>query len=394
MESKFTIALARGVEKIYPSKDLLLERMKKGPMLRLYQGFDPTAPSLHIGHMAGLRKLRQFQALGHHVIFLIGDFTAMIGDPSDKSAARVKLSRQEVKKNLHSFKDQAARILDFDDPKNPVRIAFNAAWLSKLSFEELLDLASHFTVQQLIERDMYQERIKQGRPIAFSEFFYPLMQGYDSVALDVDLEIGGTDQTFNMLAGRTLARTLKNKEKFVLTTKLLQSTDGKKMGKTEGNMIAMDEKPRDIYGKVMSLSDGFLPLLVELLTDFDIPQMIDAPLLLKKRVAFDIVRQIHGEMEAKNAQGEFERVYQERGTPTVKETIIVSQTLIPAIDLVASVPNISRSEARRLIQQAGVVYNGTVIVDGDQKLEIGGVLRIGKHRAFGTTTDAPDNRSS
>ena len=157
MESKFTIALARGVEKIYPSKDVLLERMKKGPMLRLYQGFDPTAPSLHIGHMAGLRKLRQFQVLGHHVIFLIGDFTAMIGDPSDKSAARVKLSRQEVKKNLRSFKDQAARILDFDDPKNPVRIAFNAAWLSKLSFEELLDLASHFTVQQLIERDMYHD---------------------------------------------------------------------------------------------------------------------------------------------------------------------------------------------------------------------------------------------
>ncbi|MDP3724659.1 MAG: tyrosine--tRNA ligase [bacterium] len=384
METKLTSVLERGVEKIYPSKDVLLERMKKGQALRLYQGFDPTAPTLHIGHMAGLRKLRQFQALGHHVIFLVGDFTAMIGDPSNKSATRVKLSRQEVQKNLHSFKDQAARILDFDDPKNPVEIVFNASWLSKLTFEELLDLASHFTVQQLIERDMYQERIRQGRPIAFSEFFYPLMQGYDSVALDVDLEIGGTDQTFNMLAGRTLSKACKNKEKFVLSIKLLASTDGKKMGKTEGNMIAMDERPTDIYGKVMSLSDGFLPLLIELLTDFDIEETIDDPLMWKKKAALDIVRQIHGKEAAASAQQEFERVYQERGVPSTEEMITFSKKTMVALDLVASVPGMSRSEARRLIDQGGITYNGAGVTSSDQQLEIGGILRVGKHRAFQT----------
>jgi tyrosyl-tRNA synthetase len=212
--------LTRGVEKIYPTKEALEKVLKSDKKIKLYQGFDPTGSHLHLGHMVGFRKLRQFQNLGHEVIFLIGDFTGMIGDPSGKSDSRKPLTREEVLENAKSYKEQAGKILNFEG-NNPVKLMFNSEWLSKLNYAEILQMASLVTYAQIIERDMFQKRIQEGKDLYLSEFLYPLMQGYDSIAMDVDLEVGGSDQIFNMLAGRDLMKKVKNKEKFVLATQLL-----------------------------------------------------------------------------------------------------------------------------------------------------------------------------
>src|SRR4030043_655259 len=270
--NKIKEVLEKGVEKIYPSKEALEKTLKSGKRIRLYCGFDPTSPKLHIGNAIQLRKLAQFQNLGHEVIFLIGDFTGMIGDPTDKSAARKKITRKEILKNAKNYKNLASKILRFSG-KNPAKIMYNSEWNDKLTFIELIELASNFTVQQIIIRDMFQERIKKDKPIYLHEFFYPLAQAYDSVAMDVDLEIGGNDQTFNMLCGRQLMKALKNKEKFVLTTKLLNDPSGKKMGKTEGNIINLDEKPNEMYGKIMSWPDSLIFPGFELCTDLSIEEV-------------------------------------------------------------------------------------------------------------------------
>src|SRR5258708_32925950 len=248
--------LTRGVAQILPTKEGLSELMSKRK-ITLYQGFDPTAPSLHVGHFIGIRKLAQFQKLGHKVIFLIGDFTGIIGEPTDKSAARKRQTKEEVLENLKDYKKEVEKVIDFTGP-NAAEVRFNSKWLAKLTFEDLIEISSHFTVQQMIERDMFQERIKDEKPIYLHEFFYPLMQGYDSVAMDVDLEIGGNDQMFNMLAGRTLMREFKGKEKFVLACKLLTDASGKKMGKAEGNMITLAEKPETMFGQIISWTDGMI----------------------------------------------------------------------------------------------------------------------------------------
>ena len=214
------------MEHVYPSRDVLRERLVHGPPLTVYLGIDPTADFIHMGHALMLKKLAELQRLGHHVVMLIGDFTAMIGDPTDKTATRTKLTREQVKENCQRYKDQASRILSFEGD-NPAELRFNSEWLSKMSFADVVELASHFTVQQMMERDMFEKRMQEGKPIHLHEFLYPLMQGYDSVAMDVDLEVGGNDQTFNMLAGRTLMREIKQKEKFVLTGRLLADASGK-----------------------------------------------------------------------------------------------------------------------------------------------------------------------
>src|SRR3989344_9595898 len=224
--------LTRGVDKIYPSKEALEEVLKSGKKLKLYQGFDPTGDKLHLGHLVGLRKLADWQEAGHHVIFLIGDGTGQAGDPSGKTKARDRfLSREELRKNATDYVKQAEKIIRFNGV-NPVEIKFNGDWLEKLGYREFLELMGHFTWQQLGERDLFQERIKSGEPLLLREAVYPLLQAYDSVAMDVDLEVGGSDQTFNMLAGRTLVKSILNKEKFVMTTTLLADSSGKKIGKT------------------------------------------------------------------------------------------------------------------------------------------------------------------
>ncbi|KKQ21392.1 MAG: Tyrosine-tRNA ligase [Parcubacteria group bacterium GW2011_GWC1_36_9] len=250
-EDKIDELLTRGVDKIYLSREKLEEVLRSGKKLRLYQGFDPTGDKLHIGHMVGLRKLAEWQKLGHHVIFLIGDYTAMIGDPSGKLSTRKVLTHEQTLANAKNYKEQASKILKFDGD-NPAEVLFNGDWLGKLSAIEFLRIAGNLTYSQVIERDMFQERLKQGQDISTNEFLYPVMQAYDSVAMDVDLEVGGKDQMFNMMMGRKLMRNMMKKEKFVMTTKLLEDKHGVKIGKTEGNAIALDDKPEDLFGKIMA----------------------------------------------------------------------------------------------------------------------------------------------
>jgi tyrosyl-tRNA synthetase len=260
-EAKINSLLTRGVENVIP-KELALKKLRSGEQLRVYLGIDPTGAKLHLGHSVALRKLQQFADLGHHVIFLVGSFTAMIGDPSGRDAMRAPLTRAQVEENFKDYKRQAKKVLDFSQ----VEIRYNHEWLEKLGFEEIVKLASNFTVQQMLQRDMYEKRLKEGKPIALHEFLYPVMVGYDSVVLDVDVELGGSDQEFNILAGRHLQQALGKRDKFVLTTKLIEGLDGRKMSKTYNNCIYLDDAPSDMYGKVMSAKDELLPTYFETAT--------------------------------------------------------------------------------------------------------------------------------
>jgi len=257
--------LTRGVEQIFPKREVLETALASGKRLRLYCGFDPSATSLHIGNAILINKLRQFQELGHEIIFLVGDFTGMIGDPTDKSATRKQLTREEVLANAKSYQEQAGHYLDFSGD-NPAQVKYNSEWQDKLTFKDLISIATNFTVGQMLARDMFQKRIAEEKPIFMHEFLYPLAQGYDSVAMEVDLEIGGNDQMFNMLCGRDLSKNILNKEKCVMTMKLLADADGNKMGKTAGNAVFLDASANDIYGAVMSWSDGVILPAWELAT--------------------------------------------------------------------------------------------------------------------------------
>ncbi|MEK7112857.1 MAG: tyrosine--tRNA ligase [Patescibacteria group bacterium] len=371
-------ALTRGVSEILPSKKGLESLMAKGK-ITLYQGFDPSSPSLHLGNMIGLRKLAQFQSLGHKVIFLIGDFTGLIGDPTDKAAARKKLTRKEILENLKEYKNQAGKILKFEGA-NAAEVKFNSTWLSKLTIEEFLDITSHFTISQLQERDMFRERLKAGKNVLVHEFLYPVLQGYDSVAMNVDLEIGGNDQLFNMFVGRTLVKALKGKEKYVLTLKLLVDPTGKKMGKTEGNVINLSDEPTDMYGKIMALPDSVTEAAIDLLTDLtDIPKN---PFDAKKKLSYDVVRQVHGEKEAQEAKVFFEKTFQKGETPKNLRTVSLKEHSLPLLDLVFATKEVpSRSEAKRLILQGGIDVEEKTINLPTQEISIpkeGIVIKIGK----------------
>lgn len=387
---KIEAVLTRGVEKIYPSKKALEKVLRSGKKIRLYQGFDPSMPNLHLGNMVGILKLKQFQDLGHEVIFLVGDFTGMIGDPTDKSATRPQLTRKQVLKNCRNWKQQAGRILKFTG-KNPAKILYNSQWLSKLSFAELLKLSHHLTYQQIIKREMFRKRQKQGKDIYLHEFLYPLMQGYDSVAMDVDLEIGGSDQMFNMLVGRDLMRKLKGKEKFVLTTKLLVDSKGEKVGKTAGNALFLNASPTDMYGGIMSFPDEVIPLAFELLTLVDMPTKTK-PMEQKKRLAFEIVKLYYGEEKAKAAQAEFERVFQKRELPSkiAAAPQVVKAAKYPIFKLCfLSGATAGTAEAKRLITQGGVRFEGKKIQDPQQKVKVRGgeILEIGKRKKLKIKTE-------
>lgn len=365
--------LTRGVEQILPTKQGLADLMAKRK-ITLYQGFDPTSPSLHIGHLIGIRKLAQFQKLGHQAIFLIGDFTGMIGDPTDKTSARQKLTHEQMLANLKSYKDQVKNIIDFEG-KNPVKIVFNYDWLSKLNFADVVELAAHFTVQQMIERDFYQERLKQNKPIYLHEFMYPLMQGYDSAHMGVDLEIGGRDQMFNLLAGRTLEKAYKNKDKFCLTTKLLTDPTGAKMGKTTGNTVNLTDSPEDVFGKIMALPDSLLSLGFELLTDLDLPKT--EPMMAKKTLAFEVVKQIHNENSAQAAQANFEQTFQKK-TPEFNQTIKLKNNFLETLLPITG----SNSETKRLITQKAIDLNNESVIDFNQKIKAGDKLKVGKKKFY------------
>ena len=346
--------LTRGVAKIYPSKEKLEQVLRSGKKLRLYQGFDPTGTKLHLGHMVGLRKHRQWQDLGHEVIFLIGDGTGQAGDPTGKKKTREKFFTQtELRTNSKDYLSQASKIVRFDGP-NPIKILYNSDWLNKLTTIDILNIAQNFSLQQLIERDMFQDRLKMGETINMREFLYPFLQGYDSVALDVDLELGGSDQTFNMLAGRTLMQAMKGKEKFVMTTPLLSDSKGAKIGKSEGNVIGLTDPASELYGKIMSLGDDAIIPMFTLLTDVSLKEIAkfdtqNDAMTLKKQVALIIVTQLHNETLAKEAQENFVHTFQKKEIPEAMEEIKCKNGELLSEVLVQNKILSSKSEWRRLV---------------------------------------------
>lgn len=374
--------LERGVSEVLPSKSGLKNIMTK-KKITLYQGVDPTSADLHIGHLVGIRKLAQFQKLGHKVIFLIGDFTGMIGDPTDKQAARKRLTRKKILENSKGYKEQLKGVLDFEG-KNAVEIKHNSEWLSKLTLEEVIELSSNFTVQQLLERDMFRRRLTKNRPIFLHEFLYPLMQGYDSCVMGVDLEVGGNDQLFNMLAGRVLTKSLKDKEKYVLTMKLLSGANNQKMGKTEGNTVNLTDEPKDMYGKMMSLPDSIIAPGIELLTDLPLETADEDPLQAKKKLSFEVVKQVHGQKAAKTGEAHFEKTIQKGELPQKPKKITLKKKKTALFEAVAETKLAnSKSQAKRLIAQGAVEIDGEKEKDPLFEIEPGKkgvILRVGKAR--------------
>ncbi|MBI5765837.1 tyrosine--tRNA ligase [Candidatus Falkowbacteria bacterium] len=392
-EKQIEKVLTRGVENVYPNKDSLKKVLMSGKKLRIYNGIDPTG-QLHLGHGVVLRKLRQFQDLGHEVIVLIGDFTATIGDPTDKLSARQPLTREQVLNNAKDYKKLIGKILD--TTKSNVRFLHNEKWTNKLKPADMLALASYFTISRLLERDMFQERIKAGKEIHVHEFLYPIFQAYDSVTMDVDLEVGGNDQTFNMLAGRTLMKKMKNKEKFVLTMKLLEDPTGKKMGKSEGNAITLADSPADMYGKIMSWPDEMIMPSFEILTDISEDTLLEVkdqlalglvnPRDIKMKLAYEAVKIYLGGKAAEGAEENFKRVFQEHQKPIEmpevkidKEKLIDGKIGVLDLFVLAGLAN-SNNEMRRLIKEGAIKINDELIFDINLQVEIkdGMILQRGK----------------
>ncbi|MBU2575736.1 tyrosine--tRNA ligase [Patescibacteria group bacterium] len=379
--------LDRAVEDVIVRKDLekLLDSKKK---LRVYFGIDPTSTQIHLGNAIPLRKLRDFAELGHEVIFLVGSFTARIGDTSDKESMRQPMNQDEIEKNFETYKDQAAKIIDFSNAE----IVYNHKWLEKLSFDDVAKLAQQFTVQQMIERDLYQKRLQDGKPIGLHEFLYPLMQGYDSVELEVDVEIGGNDQLFNMLAGRALLKAYKNKVKHVVTTPLIEGLDGRKMSKSYGNTIDITDKPNDMFGKIMSMRDDLIIKYFELCTDIPMSEIHeiaeglkngDNPRNAKAYLAREIVKLYHSEKDSDNAEAEFDNVFVKKGKPDDIRCIKIKDKKKKIDDLLLETElAVSKSEAKRLIGQGGVKVDDKVISDWKMEIEIEPemIVQVGKRK--------------
>jgi tyrosyl-tRNA synthetase len=390
-KSKITEILERGVAAVYPNADFLREKLVSGKRLTVYLGIDPTGPALHLGHAIPLMKLAQIQKLGHKIILLIGDFTALSGDP-DKTEVRKRLTRKDILGNCKNYKKQAGTILSFTGD-NAAEYRFNSKWLGKMSFADVVELAAKITVPRLLERDLFQRRIKEGKGLFLHEFLYPLMQGYDSVAMGVDGEVGGTDQTFNMLTGRDLMKVYKNKEKFVISMKLLEDPTGKKMGKTEGNMVALTDTPQEMFGKVMSWTDGMIPVGFELLTDLPMQEIRERGELMKKdalnprdakaELARRLVAVFHGEQKAKKAEHEFTRMFQKKETPQSIPVFTPPSMSMTAADLLLEAKLCdSKSEARRIIEQGGVKFNQRKLADWNESLTLssGDIIQVGKRK--------------
>ncbi|MSR85247.1 tyrosine--tRNA ligase [Candidatus Uhrbacteria bacterium] len=377
-QQKIDWFLTHAVENVYPSREALREKLLSGERISIYLGIDPTGATLHMGHMIPIQKLAELQELGHQIILLIGDFTAMSGDP-DKLTVRRQLTREEVLENCKLYQQQASKLLRFSGV-NAAQLKFNNDWLSKLTFKEVVELASHFTVQQMLERDNFEKRMEEQKPIKLHEFLYPLMQGYDSVAMDVDMELGGNDQTFNMLAGRTLMKEMKHKEKFVLTTRLLVDSNGKKMGKTEGNMITMLDSADDMYGKVMSWTDEMIVPGFEICTTADQKELEEIkkklkkenPMILKRALAHQIVLWLYDGKSAEQAAEHFASLHQKHEQPEEIPEMKIKEKSISLIEaLVQSKLVESKSDARRQVEQGGVKVEGKVITDVKAMVTIG-----------------------
>lgn len=377
--------LTRGVANIISSKKALKKLLESGRKLNIYFGIDPTTTKIHLGHAVLLRKLQKFAEADHNVIFLIGDFTALIGDTSDKDAERPILTSTQIEDNFKTYKKQAEKILDF----SKIQVKYNSEWLKKLSFKDTIRLAQQFSLGDFVSRELIRKRLNDGKHVGLHEGFYPAMQGYDSYFMDTDVQIGGTDQTFNMQAGRVLQKNWRNKESFVLATEFLMGTDGRKMSKTWNNAIWLDDNPNDMYAKIMAINDNLIIQYFTLVTDMPTDEIKNIerkiqegtnPIEFKKILAFEIVKQLNDEGSAKTAQEHFEKTIQKREIPKDIPVYQYTGNKINIDDLLVKAGLAgSKSDARRLIEQCGVSLDGRVIKDPNEKIEKG-VLKVGKHR--------------
>lgn len=381
--------LIRNVEEVIVKKGLE-EKLGSGKQLIVKWGVDPSRPDLHLGHSVVLKKLKEFQELGHRVTFLIGDFTGMIGDPSGKSKTRPLLSREEVLKNSKSYLDQIEKVLDI----KKTEVKYNSEWYSKLTLEEILKIASMFTIARILERDDFTKRFKSGVDIAVSEFMYPVMQAYDSIMINADVEIGATDQKFNMLAGRELAKKMGLIPQNVLMTPLLVGLDGtQKMSKSLGNYIGITESPNSMFGKIMSISDDMIFYYFKLLIDlsdselkqieYDLKDTLKNPRDLKARLARKIITIFHSKNEAEKAEKEFNRIFRDKQKPTEIKSYKLQAISYKLTDLLVELKMApSKSEAQRLVQQGGVKINDVAQKDWNKKIEVKGgmIVQVGKRK--------------
>ena len=373
--------IKRGTAEIL-SEPELVEKLQLGRPLVVKAGFDPTAPDIHLGHTVLLRKLRHFQQLGHQVVFLIGDFTGMIGDPTGRNELRPPLTPQQVLDNAKTYATQVSKLLDL----SALQIRRNSEWLGRMRLADFLAVATKLTVPRLLEREDFSERLKSGESLTVTESLYPLLQAYDSVELKADVELGGTDQRFNLLMGRALQERYRQPPQVVITVPLLEGTDGiQKMSKSLGNYIGIHELPQEMYGKLMRVSDELMWKYYELLTDEELEDVrAMSPMLAKKRLARTIVGQYHGEAKAAEADAHFTQIVQEKGIPQeIPEFLWTGAPLVdPAALLADSGLCASKSEARRLIQQGAVEMDGARLTDFSQKVPVkdGLVIRVGNRK--------------
>jgi len=395
--------ITRGTVDVLPEdefKDNIKKSIKENKPLRVKQGFDPTAPDIHLGHTIGIRKLKQFQDLGHNIVLIVGDYTGMVGDPSGRNSTRPQLVYDQIMKNAETYQEQFFKILD----KSKTEIHFNGEWFKKMSFSDVMDLAMKFTVARLLERDDFDKRFKGGIPISIHELFYPLMQAYDSVAIKADVEIGATEQKFNLLAGRTIQEAYGVKKQCILTLPVLVGTDGtQRMSKSLGNYIGIDESPVEMFGKTMSIPDDVIFNYFEMATDVSLEKLEKIkkrlsqpdvnPMDIKKNLGECLVDMYHPEGSGKNARGEFERVFSKKelpdDMPEVSRQQIQDWELNPEklylVGLIAkSKMAKSNSEARKLIQAGAVSINGQKINDAGYEFDLSDyneiVLKVGKRR--------------
>ena len=390
--------IKRGTVEIVPENELVakLERsVKTGKPLHVKLGLDPTAPDIHLGHTVVLQKIRQFQELGHRTTIILGDFTARIGDPTGKSETRKQLTEEQVLENAKTYKRQIFKVLDPDK----TTLTFNSRWLAPLSFAQVIELSAKYTVARMLERDDFNKRFKENLPISVHEFFYPLMQGYDSVALEADVELGGTDQKFNLLMGRTLQREYGQEPQIAMMMPIIEGTDGvHKMSKSLGNYIGIDEQPCEMYGKTMSIPDELMVRYFELVTTVSLDEVKKIasglekgemhPRDVKMRLAREIVSIYHGHEAASQAEAEFKRVFQQHDLPDAIPTFNVNEDILE--DGLVWLPKLmqlsglcaSTSEARRLIQQGGVRIDGEKFDDPNHKIkpEKGMIIKAGKRK--------------
>ncbi|MFH1714238.1 MAG: tyrosine--tRNA ligase [Candidatus Nealsonbacteria bacterium] len=385
---KIEQVLSDRVEQVLPSKAELKKLMSK-KKIRLYLGVDPTGNRLHLGHTIPLRKIQEFADLGHEAILVIGTGTVLAGDPSQRDSSRELISERKIKDNIRTWKNQAGKIVNF----SKVKIKYNGDWLLKLGLKDIVKIASNISAVKLIQRDMFQRRISSGSTVWMHEVLYPLLQGYDSVFLDVDLEVGGNDQVFNMLIGRELQQKIKKREKFVLTGPMILGTDGKIMSKSSGNCVWLSDSPKNKFGKIMSIPDNLIISYFQLLTDTpalkikEYKEKMDKgqvnPRDLKKNLAFEIVKMYDSPALAEKSKKEFEAVFEKKELPSVIPTIKIEGKEIGILDLLVKIKlSSSKAEAKRLVLQKGVKIEGKVFNDWREAVKIkkGLIVQVGKRK--------------